>query len=260
MILTRDNYHSLEAERAYMSRSQYQGFQGCEAKQMATLEGKWEDEVSEALLVGSYVHSWNEGTQKKFIKENPDMFTKARELKAPFKQAEKMILALETDPLCKYMLQGKKEVVLTAEFAGAMWKVMLDVLNSERQRIVDLKTTKSIRERSWDEQRGCKVSFIEQYNYPLQAALYSEIERLATGRDAWLDFFMVAVSKEKVPDKEIIELNDGARYQYELEQVKENMPRILAVKAGIEEPKRCESCDYCRSTRKLSGVVHYMAI
>lgn len=217
--LTRDNYHSLEAEREYMSRSQYLGFLQCEARQMAMLAGEWAEEPSEAFLVGQYIHAWNEGRRKEFISNHPDMFTKSGDLKAQFKCADKMIATLEADPLCMYMLQGEKEVIFTAEFAGAVWKVMVDTYNPERRRMVELKTARSIREKAWSEVHGGRVSFIEQYNYLMQAAIYCEIERRANGRPEkdWLDYYMVAVSKDNCPDKEVIDMRDPDRYIQELE-------------------------------------------
>lgn len=196
---------------------------------------------------------------KEFIAEHPEMFTKSGSLKAEFKVADKMIETLEADPLVLYMLQGQKEVILTAEFAGAIWRVMLDVHNPERRRNVDLKTTSSIYELKWSPEHMARVSFVEQYKYPLQAALYSEIERIANGRPEgdWFDFFAVAVSKEAVPDKEVIDMRDPERYMQELEAVKEHMPRVLAVKSGQVEPVKCGRCDYCRSVKQLSGAVHY---
>jgi hypothetical protein len=257
--LNKSNYHSVEADREYMSRSQYLGFMSCEAKEFARLKGEWTEEKSDALLVGSYVHAWNDGTREQFKKETPEMFTKAGELKAQFKTADKMIEVLEKDPLCMFTLQGEKEVIIIAEFAGVVWKVMIDSYNREKRRKVDLKTTKSIREKHWNADQGQYVSFIENYKYPFQAAIYSEIERIAMGRPEgdWGQFFIVAVSKESCPDKEVIDMFDRDRYIIELEQVKVNMPRILAVKAGEIEPVRCERCDYCRSTRQLTGTVHY---
>lgn len=255
--LTNKNYHSQEANRDYMSRSQFKGFMDCEAKEMAKLNGLWLEEKSTALLVGSYVHSWNEGTRREFIAENPEMFKKDGSLKAEYLQADKMINCLQSDKLAMYMLEGQKEVIFTAEFAGAVWKVMADVYNPERKRMVDLKTTRSITDRAWSDEHYAKVSFVEQYNYVLQAALYCEIERLASDREQWLDFYVVAVSKESVPDKAVIDLRDPERYIQELEIVKAAMPRVLAIKSGQIEPIRCGCCDYCRSTKVLSRAVHY---
>jgi len=259
MDLTRNNYYSLVAEREFMSRSQYLGFLSCEARQMAILAGEWVEEPSEAFLVGQYIHAWAEGTRKEFIAEHPEMFTRSGELRAEFRQADKMIEAIQNDPMAMYVLEGQKEVIFTAEFAGTIWKVKLDVYTPERRRIVDLKSTRSIWEKRWSQEHGCRVSFVEEYCYLLQAALYCEIERRAHGRPEydWFDFYVLAVSKEPVPDKEIISLHDPERYMQELEQVKENMPRILKVKAGEIEPKRCGRCDYCRATKRIQRAIHY---
>ena len=52
-------------------------------------------------------------------------------------------------------------------------------------------------------------------------------------------------------------MTDNARLVEELAKVEVNMPRILAVKAGLEEPVFCGQCDYCRSVKMLSGAIHY---
>ncbi len=245
-----------------MSRSQYLGFLDCESRQLAKLAGLWQNEQSEAFLVGSYVHAWNEGIRGKFIAETPEMFTQKGELRSNFRVADKMIGALEQDPLAMYMLEGEKEIVCTAEFAGAKWKIKTDVLNRERKRMVELKTTRSIYDKVWSEELRGKVSFIEMYRYLLQAALYCEIERIENGRAEhdWMEYYIVAVSKDNVPDKEVIDLRDPERYIQELDDIKENMPRVLSVKSGEVEPRSCGKCDYCRSVKKLSGSIHYSAI
>lgn len=257
--VTRSNYFDLKVEREYMSRSQYNGFLDCEAAEMARLAGEWKEEKSTPLLVGSYVHAWSEGRRDEFIKEHPEMFTQKGELKKDFQCADKMIAALESDPLCMYALTGEKEVIVTGEFAGVIWKIMLDVKNRGEKRIVDLKTTRSIRERFWNPDIGEKQSFVEQYKYPRQSAIYSEIDRIADGRPEgdWWEFYIVAVSKEPVPDKEVIYMHDPERYWVELEEIKLNMPRILEVKSGLVTPQRCEKCDYCLSTKKLKKPIYY---
>jgi len=259
MQLTQANYFSKEAEREYMSRSQYKGFLECEAKQIAKLNGEWSDGTNIAFEVGSYVHSWCQGTQREFVAEHPNMFKKDQSLKAEYILADKMIECLKGDDFVGYCLEGEKEKVITFELFGCQWKIMLDVQNNERRRIVDLKTTRSITERVWDEELRKKVSFIEAYQYPLQMAIYTEGERISEGRPEgdWSEFLIVAVSKEKSPDKAIINMTDHERLVKELAEVERNMPRILAVKAGIEEPVRCENCDYCRSTKTLTKAIHY---
>ena len=264
--LTHENYHSNAANLEYMSRGQYKSFLDCEAAVMATLKGAWVEPPSIALEVGQYVHSWNDGTRQEFMATHPNMFTKKLTLGADYKVADKMIECLERDPFAMFCLEGEKEVIVTAEMFGCWWKVMLDVQNNERRRIVDLKTTRSVTEHVWVEVEDAfgkkvnrKVSFVEAYRYPLQNAIYSEVERIAMGRSEgdWSEFLVVAVSKEKSPDKAIINMTDPERLVRELAEVERNMPRILAVKAGEVEPIHCGQCDYCRSVKVLTKAIHY---
>ena len=257
--LTKDNYHSTASNLEYLSRGQYKSFHECEAKEMAKLKREWVDPPFLPFLIGQYVHSFNDNTRSDFIANHPGMFNKDLSLKAKFVEADNMIDCLQNDEFVMYCLDGEKEKIITFEMFGAPWKIMLDVQNNERRRIVDLKTTRSITEKVWDEETRKKVSFVEAYSYCLQAAIYSEGERISEGREPgdYSEFLIVAVSKEKQPDKAIINMTDHTRLEVELAQVEVNMPRIIAVKAGEVEPVRCEGCDYCRSTKMLSGAIHY---
>ncbi len=267
MRLTRDNYFSLEAEQAYMSCSQYLDFvgtgniPGCEARALAKIRGEWAPEQSKALLVGTYVHTWNEGPEarREFIANNSDMFLKSGGLKAEYKQADLMIETLEKDEYCMYMLQGEKEVIVTADMFGVPWKVRFDNYLPEKMRSSDLKTTKSIHDYEWCDRKRFKVSFVEMYDYLLRAAVYCEVERIAAGREegSWINFYLVAVSKEDPPDKAVISLKDPQRYYEELAAIQNTMSRIKLLKMGIARPIRCEQCEYCRSTKTIESVIHY---
>jgi hypothetical protein len=269
LILNKDNYFSQQAEQDYMSCSQYLSFigmggnPGCEAKTMAKIRGEWIEESSTALQVGSYLHSHFEGPQakKEFIANTPDMFLKNGGLKAEHKQADQMIATLENDEFAMYMLQGESEVIMTAELFGMWWKVRYDKYLSEKRRGADIKTTKSITEHDWiiRDAKNVKASFVEVYEYPLRAAIYSEVERIVTGHEEgdWPDFYIVAVSKEDPPDKAVVNMKDEYRYAQELEKVKESLTRIKLLKQGVLQPIRCGRCDYCRSTKRLERVIHY---
>ena len=69
--LTAENYYSQVANMAYMSVSQFKAFEQCEAAAMAELYGEYKAPTSTALLVGSYVDAWFEGTLDKFILAHP---------------------------------------------------------------------------------------------------------------------------------------------------------------------------------------------
>ena len=90
MVLTAENYYSQEANEEYMSVSQFKDFCGtygkmpCEFTAMEKLKGRWEEPKSKALMVGSYVDSYFEGTLDKFKAENPDLFKRDGTLKAEF--------------------------------------------------------------------------------------------------------------------------------------------------------------------------------
>ena len=68
MELSANNYYSAEANQEYMSVSQYKDFAGtygklgCEYGAMEKLAGRWEEKKTTALLVGSYVDSYFEGS------------------------------------------------------------------------------------------------------------------------------------------------------------------------------------------------------
>ena len=259
--LTDENYFSLEADQQYMSVSQYKNFLKCESSALAQIQGKYIRPKSDALLFGSYVHSWLDGTIEKFKEENPDLFSSKGatkgQLKAAYQNANEMIKVLENDPFVMMALQGEKEVIMTGELFGAPWKIKVDVYNPQFGRFADLKTVKAIREKYWNDEIGY-CSFVEAHGYITQMAVYSEIERQNRSGD-WLENFIVAVSKETPPDKAIITI-DQESLVHELENIESKMERIIALKSGEVEPKRCEKCEYCRRTKKITNVIHYLEL
>ena len=80
MILTGENYYSLQADREYMSCSQFQDFCSCEARAMAKLNGKYIPQPSEALIVGNYFHTAMESEQahEEFCFEHFDAIFKSK--------------------------------------------------------------------------------------------------------------------------------------------------------------------------------------
>jgi len=62
MKLTEKNYFSQKANEEFMSVSQFKAFDKCPASAMAELKGEFTREKTTALLVGSYVDSYFEGT------------------------------------------------------------------------------------------------------------------------------------------------------------------------------------------------------
>ena len=256
MVLNDGNYYSLAANREYMSVSQYKEFAGtygkigCEFMAMEKLVGRWEDEPSTAMMVGSYIDSYVEGTLERFKAENPSMFKRDGSLKADFVKAEEIIKRMERDSYFMKYLSGEKQVIMTGELFGAKWKIKMDSYLAGIA-IVDLKIMKSITEMKWIKDLGY-LDFVRLWGYDIQGAVYQEIVRQNTGE--MLPFYIAAATKEKEPDIRIIQVTQNYLGEA-LDLVASNMPRILQVKEEGAEPDRCELCDCCRYNRVLTAPI-----
>lgn len=240
MHLTPENYYSPEANWAYFSTSQIKTFADCPARAMAELRGDYVRPESNALLIGSYVDAYFEGTLGRFMLEHPEVFKRDGTLKAEFQHADRMIERAEADPLFMEYMQGEKQVIRTGEIDGYPFKIKIDVLHPER--ITDLKTSKDFGA-VYKPGQG-RMSFIEAYGYTLQGAIYQAVE----GRNK--PFYIAAVTKEATPDIAVIQV--GQEYMdAEMKLLKQNLPFYDAVKQGVIEPPRCEHCAWCKATRKL---------
>ena len=107
MNLTDDNYFSLEADREYMSNSQFKSFMRCQAATMAELNGEYQRERSTALLVGSYVDEALTGDLERFKSENPELFKRDGTLKSEYLQADIMVERCRRDKLFMEYLNGE---------------------------------------------------------------------------------------------------------------------------------------------------------
>jgi hypothetical protein len=262
--LNAENYHSPAANMAYMSVSQYKKFvYGCEAAALAEAKGEYTPPPKPAFLEGSYVHAWAAGELDKFKAEHPEIISSRGptigQLKSDFKKCDEMIEAIKRHPFAMMMLEGEKETVVTAEMFGIPWKARLDCRNPKW--ITDLKTAESLKKAYWrwseEENRNIKIPFYEEFYYPLQIAVYQELDRLAAGREKGLPPYIVAVTKQDPPDVEVLNFHDEARLAKELADVKERAPRIVAIKKGEIEPVRCEDCAYCRQTKQITRSRYY---
>ena len=165
MKLTSENYYSQEANKEYMSVSQFKDFAGtygkipCEFEALEKLNGRWEMEKTTPLLVGSYVDSYFEGTLDQFKKENPEVFRQDGELKSDYIHAEKIIERIERDDYFMKCMSGKKQVIMTGELFGTKWKIKMDSY-LEDIAIVDLKIMRILTKRNWTDDLG-NINFIK---------------------------------------------------------------------------------------------------
>lgn len=257
MLLNHSNYFSPEMLTKYMSVSQYKDFvgtwgrPGCEAKALAKMRGHWQDEISQAMLVGSYVDAHFSNELDVFKAQNPEIFRKDGYLKAVFIQANDIIQRIEMDDFFMKFMSGKAQEIFTGEIFGLPWKCKVDSLTEVC--ITDLKVMKSLTDAHFVRDLGY-LTFVEYWGYDIQAAVYQKLVELNINRR--LPFYIAAASKEKHPDIEIIAFKDEDLGQA-LELIRPNMERIKGLKVGELEPIRCGHCDYCRHTKELTEAKYF---
>ena len=250
IMINSENYYSAESSKSFMSVSQFKSFMECEAKAMAEISGEFRRETTNALLIGSYVDSFFEGTLDTFKKNHPEIFLKSGGLKADFVQADEIIQRVQRDEEFMKYMSGESQKIFTGNIAGVPFKGKLDSYHAGKC-IVDLKVMRDF-EPVW--KNGKKQHFIEAWGYDIQGAVYQELVYQATGQK--LPFVICAVTKEKVPDIAIFSIPQ-VRLDYCLGLVMSKAPHFQAVKTGAVSPERCEKCDFCKLTKKLEGAVDY---
>lgn len=247
MELTSENYFSNRANKDYWSVSQFKAFDKCEACGLAELKGEYKRPTTDALLIGSYVDAYFAGEMKSFKYENADrMFKKNGELYAKFEQGDDLIYRISQDKTMMQFLTGEKQVIRTAELFDVPWKIKIDVHGGNR--LVDLKTVKDFDD-VYQPGFGYRP-WVEYWGYDIQGAIYQKIEQIASGRTEPLPFYIVAVTKEKVPDIDVIRL-DQSVLDTALALVEAKIERYDMIKHGEVEPKRCGRCDYCKATKVI---------
>lgn len=254
-MLTSENYFDVENQLNYFGVSQFKNFEKCEADAIAGISGNYDREITSSLLVGSYVDAHFEGTLDLFIAQHPEIVKKDGSLKAEYVRADEMIGRVERDPLMMEYLEGEKQVIKTAKLFGYDWKIKMDVYRPG-ERIVDLKTVKDFAP-IYEEGYGWR-SPIEFWGWDLQGAIYQRVEQIATGCDEPLPFFLVMVTKEKVPDIAVVQIPqhilDAAIMAHGVEA---KIDRYALIKSGDVPPIRCEKCSYCKETKVLTAPETY---
>jgi hypothetical protein len=252
--LNNTNYFSEENEFYYIGHSQYVGFSTCQAKQLALISKEWDDEDSDAFLLGGYIDAYFEGTLGQYCLDHPEMFTEKHTLYAKYKIVNDAIKRVERDPFFMSFLSGKKQVVMTGEISGVPVKIKVDSYKSG-ECIVDLKYMKDFN-RIFVRGVG-RIPFVEVYGYDIEAAFYQEVVFQNTGEK--LPFYIAGVTKEKEPDLAVIDIPQS-QIDDCLDLIRHNIVYFNEVKNGVHEPKRCEECGYCVHTKKLSKIVSYREV
>lgn len=244
MELNPSNYYSVEANQTYMSASLIKSMLNCEAAAIAEARGEWTRPDSTALLVGSYLDAKFDSDLafNNWMKEHPEVLKRDGTLKAEYQQAERMYERVRKDPVFfYYTFIGFTQHILTGEIDGVPFKAKLDFYVPD-ERIVDLKTVRSF-DSVYLPGKG-RVSFAEAWNWPLQMAIYQELE------GHHLPCYLAVITKEDPCDYDVIEVPQSVM-DAEMDLLRSKLPRLEAIWNGSIEPDRCGHCAYCRETKKL---------
>jgi len=286
------NYHSQEANRTWMGKSQFLNWLACPARTFAEIHAERQRPPSKALLFGQYVDVslltptdlpvWWESNKENMVEAG--MLSKAAKTYgaklADIELADAMVERAKKDPLFIATLSGESQCIFTGEIDGVPWKIMIDSFLREKRTIVDLKTTASINQKSWfdhdtilDAMNGTaglhkwKGYYFDEFRYFLQFAVYRHITAQATGvSPSDIILLMSTLSKEKPEqfddtlerwkqvDFEIRCMNDEKALAYELEFVRSNQPQVMRWKTGEDAAPGCGKCSFCVANKKLTGV------
>lgn len=270
--LTNENYYSAQANKWYMSASQYKAFDRCELAALAELRGEWKRPESTALSVGSYIDAYFSDELEQFKAANPDIYKRDGGLKAEYITAHNTAERLERDELARMLLAGKHQVIKTGQIGGVWFKAKFDSLLSSARverickkfpavrdlvplgggMIVDLKYMRDF-EPIWDDEAREKVGFINYWGYDIQGAIYQALD------GNFAPFVIVAATKEAEPDFEAFNIPDGD-LAYCLAEIETKAPRYRDIKLGKIAPIGCGKCAYCRREKKLNEIKIYQSI
>ena len=268
-VVTAENYYSPEMNMAYMGSTQFKAFEKCEAAALAELKGEYHPPSSTALLVGGYIDAWFSGELPLYQAQHPEIFKRDGTLKAEYLRATEVVVRMQSDELYMLLMSGRKQVIRTGEIAGVPFKIKIDsLLDADTCRhiverfpdtaaalgmcdgaIVDQKAMRDLVD-VWSDEEHCRVPFAEAYGYDIQGAVYQAIE------GNMLPFVLAVGTKEDSPDLEALYISD-ADLAAKLAEVEDRAPRYQAIKEGKIEPHRCEHCDYCRATKRLTAIRNY---
>lgn len=230
--LNQDNYYSTEADRYYFSVSQYKDFMKCEAMALAKIRGEYRPQMTRAMLTGSFVDSYFEGTLDAFMKEHPEVFTRRQELRSEFRKANEIISRLQEDETFMRFMSGEKQRIMTFELFGFPWKMKMDSYIPGIC-ITDLKVVQRFRT-------------LPLWRYDLQGAVYQKGVELVTGEH--LPFYLAVATKERMIDLDIFQITQPV-LDIAIREIEQNIEHYARVKYGQEKPVNCGKCDYCKSIK-----------
>lgn len=261
MTLTADNYHSHEANRAYLGIHQFQDWMECQARTRAELAGEDRELFAQykhdkaCFKVGTYTHlamGEPDKLQAWIDEHRADLLKKTGEKYADFAAADAMVARARREPIIRELLTaGEPEVVVTGEIGGVPWKGRVDWLALAAGLFVDWKTASTFDD-GWTVigERNVKVPWY--YDYWGQMAVYREMIRATTGTVCVpyivglrkpTGSFPAAVCAHSFEDPEKLE----AAYA----KIESWVPQVWRWKTGEDKGTACGRCWWCAEKQPL---------
>ena len=251
MNLNLDNYYSVEANKEYMSVSQFKNFKLCEAKAMYDLENDFQEE-KQAFLEGQLFEALVSGDAQLFMAKHPEIISTrgatAGQIKSEFKKIINAAEKFNSQNFFRNIIDKcEKQVILTGEINGIKVKCALDLFDKETNSIYDIKCMKDFKEQ-WSKEEKAYVPWFYHWGYVLQLAVYREIVRQNFGEPK--EIGLIAATKEDIPDITANSFNSDL-LDIELETFKNNVKPYDNIQKGIEIPIACNCCDYCKKIKSI---------
>lgn len=256
MKITNDNYFSREVAKEFASCSQLKTFMECEARAMAEINGEYEFEATDSMLLGSLVDCMllTPNELPNFIETHPQIYKKNGELYAKFANAETMVNRCKMDKKFMSSLKGEHQQIFKGEIFGVPFRAKLDVFNDGKY-ITDLKTSADLEKEYYSKEESKYVNFLKHFRYDLQGAIYSELVYQNTGQR--LPFMISAVTSQSHPRIRVYHIDEDSM-EKALNDARPYIERIPLLKSGQIEPSRCHKCDYCADTDIVEDVTDWL--
>lgn len=252
MILTPENYFSIEADKEYISVSQYKNFKTCEAKAMHDLKEK-DATYKTAFLEGQLFENLVAGDPKLFMAQHPEMISTrgstTGQLKSEFQKVVKAAEKFNSQKFFRDIIKKcEKQVILTGVIDDVPIKCCLDLFDRETFSIYDIKCMKDFNEQ-WNKEEKKYIPWYYSWGYVLQLAVYRLIVKQNFNSEP-KEVALLAASKEETPDIQALKF-DEYLLGLELEEFKNNIKHYDNLKKGIEKPVACGVCQFCKQHKTI---------
>jgi hypothetical protein len=249
--LNEEDYH---ASTGFLSNSFIKSFQKCEYSSIIEMGEKSESTFNQTFAIGhlveAYIFEGEDGFQQMCERYKDNVYSKAKGKETQLLKwvTDCKVLAnsvLKHDNL-KSLLRSESSIyhqVLTFDLHGMMWRGEIDYLNLNKKIEVDLKTTASnFKDKSYNpETRQRDLTFIDEWDYHLQRALYQEGIRQTF--DIEVTPYILATSKSTKSTR-LFKFDDQDKLDSKIAGLAPIIERFQQVLSG-SDPVKCEICPNC---------------